>query len=120
MNLGFVCATCNSSRWCGRPCKSDPNKSAPWDVPSAHEAMAEAVEAVIHETPSVVLPKRHAKAMKEIAEKIAEPSVRKHPTKTHGKTKISLWVSDDVIDHFKKGGSGWQTRIARALEDMPK
>ncbi len=38
---------------------------------------------------------------------------QKAPTKLH----VTLRLDRDVVDHFKKGGRGWQTRINKALRD---
>ena len=40
--------------------------------------------------------------------------LRKDPTKK----LVSLRLSPDVIDHFKAGGPGWQTRIDRTLREL--
>lgn len=34
------------------------------------------------------------------------------------KRHVNLRLSPTVIDHFKAGGAGWQTRINAALEDV--
>lgn len=41
---------------------------------------------------------------------------QKAPTKV----PVSLRLSSDVVDHFKAGGRGWQTRIDDALRDLIK
>lgn len=33
------------------------------------------------------------------------------------KQQVTLRLPRQVIEHFKAGGAGWQTRISRALED---
>lgn len=38
---------------------------------------------------------------------------QKAPTKK----PVSLRLSADVLDHFRAGGPGWQTRIDQALKD---
>lgn len=40
---------------------------------------------------------------------------KRGPQKTPTKTLVSLRLSPEVIDHFKAGGPGWQTRIDGAL-----
>ncbi len=36
--------------------------------------------------------------------------------KESGRTTVSLWLSPDVVDYFKSGGEGWQTRLDEALK----
>jgi uncharacterized protein (DUF4415 family) len=37
------------------------------------------------------------------------------PNKTPTKKQVSLRLSPEVIQHFKKGGKGWQSRIDETL-----
>jgi uncharacterized protein (DUF4415 family) len=34
------------------------------------------------------------------------------------KIRVGIRLSPQVIEHFKAGGSGWQTRIDQALRDL--
>ena len=43
---------------------------------------------------------------------------KRGPQKTPTKKLVSLRLSPDVIDHFKAGGPGWQTRIDRTLREL--
>ena len=45
------------------------------------------------------------------------PTMRKGrgPNRTPTKKLVSLRLSPEVVDHFKAGGPGWQTRIDQAL-----
>jgi uncharacterized protein (DUF4415 family) len=45
---------------------------------------------------------------------------KRGPQKTPTKKLVSLRLSPEVIEHFKAGGPGWQTRIDRALAEMIK
>jgi uncharacterized protein (DUF4415 family) len=45
---------------------------------------------------------------------------RGRPPKERPKEAIKLRVSPDVLDHFRAGGPGWQTRINDALERVVK
>jgi len=36
--------------------------------------------------------------------------------KTPVKIPVSIRLSPDVVDHFKSGGEGWQTRLDEALK----
>jgi uncharacterized protein (DUF4415 family) len=45
---------------------------------------------------------------------------KRGPQKTPTKKLVSLRLSPEVIDHFKAGGPGWQTRIDGALLDSIK
>lgn len=40
--------------------------------------------------------------------------LQKAPTKR----PVSLRLSSDVVDHFRAGGPGWQTRIDQVLKDV--
>jgi uncharacterized protein (DUF4415 family) len=45
---------------------------------------------------------------------------RGRPPKERPKEAIKLRLSPDVLDHFRAGGPGWQTRINDALERVVK
>jgi uncharacterized protein (DUF4415 family) len=40
------------------------------------------------------------------------------PQKAQKKVPVSLRLSPDVLEHFKSGGAGWQTRIDEALRKI--
>jgi uncharacterized protein (DUF4415 family) len=42
------------------------------------------------------------------------------PNKAPTKKQVSLRLSPEVIQHFKKGGKGWQSRIDEALRRVVK
>src|SRR5579863_9723902 len=42
------------------------------------------------------------------------------PTKAPARKQISLRLSPEVIQHFKKGGKGWQSRIDETLRKVVK
>ena len=51
-------------------------------------------------------------------EKFAKVSVRRgRPPLANPKVSTTIRLSQDVIDHFKAAGRGWQTRIDNALRD---
>ena len=51
-------------------------------------------------------------------EKFARATVRRgRPPLTDPKVSTTIRLSRDVIDHFKAGGRGWQTRIDEALRE---
>ena len=51
-------------------------------------------------------------------EKFAGATVRRgRPPVARPKVSTTIRLSQDVIDHFKAGGRGWQTRIDEALRD---
>ena len=51
-------------------------------------------------------------------EKFARASVRRgRPPLARPKVSTTIRLSQDVIDHFKAAGRGWQTRIDNALRD---
>jgi len=37
------------------------------------------------------------------------------PGKTPAKVSVTLRLDPDIVAHFKRGGSGWQTRMNEAL-----
>lgn len=45
---------------------------------------------------------------------------RRGPQKTPTKALISLRLDQDVIDHFRSGGDGWQSRMNAALREAAK
>ena len=51
-------------------------------------------------------------------EKFARATVRRgRPPVARPKVSMTIRLSQDVIDHFKAGGRGWQTRIDQALRE---
>ena len=51
-------------------------------------------------------------------EKFARANVRRgRPLSANPKVLTTIRLSRDVIDHFKAGGRGWQTRIDDALRE---
>ena len=51
-------------------------------------------------------------------EKFAKATVRRgRPPVARPKVSTTIRLSPDVIDYFKAGGRGWQTRIDQALRD---
>ena len=36
------------------------------------------------------------------------------------RTQVTLRLPNAVIEHFKKGGAGWQTRVVEALERVAR
>ena len=51
-------------------------------------------------------------------EKFAQARVRRgRPPSANPKVSTTIRLSRDVIDHFKAGGRGWQTRIDAALRE---
>lgn len=51
-------------------------------------------------------------------EKFAKAQVRRgRPPAATPKVSTTIRLSQDVIDHFKADGRGWQTRIDRALRE---
>ena len=51
-------------------------------------------------------------------EKFAQATVRRgRPPSANPKVSTTIRLSRDVIDHFKAGGRGWQTRIDTALRE---
>lgn len=53
----------------------------------------------------------------EVLEAFPKLKVR-GPQKAPTKVPVSLRLSREVVDHFKAGGEGWQTRIDDALREI--
>lgn len=52
-------------------------------------------------------------------DKFAKVPVRRgRPPLANPKVSTTIRLSQDVINHFKAGGSGWQTRIDEALRKL--
>jgi uncharacterized protein (DUF4415 family) len=60
-----------------------------------------------------------ARSEAEAAFKKATAKVAKAPPKTNAvpgvKEQVSLRIDQDVLEHFREGGPGWQDRINDAL-----
>lgn len=55
---------------------------------------------------------------KEIAAEVEEVRRTSGSTRTSKKRRITLWLDTDIVEHFEKDGSGWQTRINDALRKI--
>lgn len=63
------------------------------------------------------LTKRMLSKMRPVRE--AHPDMPRHvrgPQKAATKEHLSIRLSRDVVEHFRAGGPGWQSRIDRALK----
>ena len=58
----------------------------------------------------------HTQTLSDLAKTIR----RRGPQKASTKKLVSLRLSPEVIDHFKKGGPGWQSRIDETLKKVAK
>lgn len=56
--------------------------------------------------------KRFHEILPELSESYRRP---RGPQQTPTKVPVSIRLSRDVVEHFKAGGPGWQTRIDEAL-----
>jgi|APSaa5957512535_1039671.scaffolds.fasta_scaffold109787_2 uncharacterized protein (DUF4415 family) len=36
------------------------------------------------------------------------------------KQRVTMFLDRDIIEHFKRGGRGWQTRVNAALRELTK
>ena len=59
---------------------------------------------------------REAKPMSD--ERLARYRGMRGPQKSPTKTATSIRLDADVVEHFKAGGPGWQSRINQALRKM--
>ena len=48
---------------------------------------------------------------------IQVPARRGRPPSENVKKQVTLRLDAEIVDHFKAGGPGWQTRINRALAE---
>ena len=65
---------------------------------------------------------RRMRPAREMLPKIFGPKMaaemlrpRGRPRKENPKAQVTLRLDPEVLDHFKSGGAGWQTRINAAL-----
>lgn len=42
---------------------------------------------------------------------------RRGPQKAHTKVSTTIRLSPEVVEHFRAAGSGWQSRVDRALKE---
>ncbi|MXX63185.1 MAG: BrnA antitoxin family protein [Holophagales bacterium] len=57
----------------------------------------------------------------EWPERFAKATVRRgRPPSANPKISTTIRLSREVVDHFKAGGRGWQTRIDAALREWIK
>lgn len=65
-----------------------------------------------------------ARPMREMFPEIVEAFERargqRGPQKSPTKERVALRLDRDVVDHFRHGGPGWQTRINDALAALVK
>lgn len=52
----------------------------------------------------------------EVVEALVRKRGRPAGTLRSDRTQIALRLPNAVLEHFKKGGAGWQTRIVEVLE----
>ena len=50
--------------------------------------------------------------------KVAGKVVRRGRPKGSNKEQVALRLDRDIIQHFKEGGAGWQSRINAALKEL--
>ena len=65
-------------------------------------------------------PEKFAKAPVRRGGPSKAPVRRGRPPKARPKVSTTIRLSPEVIDHFRAGGRGWQTRIDEALRDWIK
>jgi uncharacterized protein (DUF4415 family) len=58
-----------------------------------------------------------AKPFAELFPDLAATIRRRGAQKSPVKTRTSIRLSPEVVDHFRAGGIGWQTRIDQVLRD---
>ena len=51
----------------------------------------------------------------ELVEAFARARGQRGPQKSPTKERVALRLDSDIVDHFRSGGPGWQTRINDAL-----
>ncbi|CAN1553432.1 BrnA antitoxin of type II toxin-antitoxin system [Sphingomonadaceae bacterium] len=50
--------------------------------------------------------------------KVAGKVVRRGRPKGSNKEQVAMRLDRDIIQHFKEGGTGWQSRINAALKEL--
>lgn len=58
------------------------------------------------------------KMFPEIVEVFERARGQRGPQKTPTKERVALRLDRDIVDHFRHGGPGWQTRINDALAEI--
>jgi uncharacterized protein (DUF4415 family) len=58
---------------------------------------------------------KHAKLFRQAFPTLAKKLGRRGPQKNPTKIAVSLRLTREVVERFKAGGRGWQTRIDEAL-----
>jgi uncharacterized protein (DUF4415 family) len=61
---------------------------------------------------------RRAKPFAKAFPSLFESRRGRGPQKTPTKVAVSLRLTREVVEHFKAGGPGWQTRIDKALKKV--
>jgi uncharacterized protein (DUF4415 family) len=56
----------------------------------------------------------------ELVEAIERARGQRGPQKTPTKERVALRLDRNIVDHFRHGGPGWQTRINDALAELVK
>jgi uncharacterized protein (DUF4415 family) len=59
-------------------------------------------------------------SLDEFKTKLAARRKTRGPNKLPVKERVTLRLSRDVIERFRAGGAGWQTRVDRVLKDWLK
>ena len=49
---------------------------------------------------------------------VVAPPARRGRPKGSKKEQVALRLDRDIIQHFKEGGAGWQSRINAALKEL--
>ena len=81
----------------------------------ADEDLAEVLDNPKWTSEEIATAKRFHEVLPELAESYRRfRGAQKAPTKV----PVSIRLSRDVVDYFKAGGSGWQTRIDEALSKV--
>ena len=55
-------------------------------------------------------------AFKAVTEKAPEPAPRAAPVIPNAREQVTLRLDTEIVQYFKAGGAGWQTRINTALK----
>jgi uncharacterized protein (DUF4415 family) len=56
----------------------------------------------------------------ELVEAIERARGQRGPQRTPTKERVALRLDRNIVDHFRHGGPGWQTRINDALAELVK
>lgn len=92
--------------------KPSPEEDAAIDKGIAHDP--DAVESTLDEFKAM---RPTSKAHPEVVAQYRRAQGERGPQKAPTKERITIRIDAEVLDFFKAGGSGWQTRLDQVLKE---